>query len=195
MADLDLKSRAVEIEGLVKSAQDGDHDSFAALYDILIDPIYRYVYYRVNGGDVEDIVETVFLKVWENLKRYRLQKNKSFSAWVFRIAHNLVVDHYRVRSGAGLEELSPNLPDQSREHNPIRSTQSVLDSEVLKRAIGGLKKKYRDVVIYKFINEFSNKEIAEIMNKSEGGLRILQFRALQALKKELKDLGFSVTYL
>ena len=65
MASGDLKNRKEEIEVLVKASQDGDHDAFSKLYDIFIDPIYRYVYFRVNAVDAEDLVETVFLKVWE----------------------------------------------------------------------------------------------------------------------------------
>jgi len=188
MSQGNLKDRGEEIEALVVKAQEGDHDAFSQIYDIFIDPIYRYVYYRVSSVDTEDLVETTFLKVWENIRQYRPQK-KSFSAWVFRIAHNLVVDYYRANKDKFTDELSPSLPDQNRQHNPIKTTQNNLDKELLKKAIAKLKKQYQDIIIYKFINEFNNKEVADILGKSEGGLRILQFRALKALKRELKDLG------
>ena len=81
MAQANLHERAGEIEKLVVKAQDGNHEAFAELYDIFIDPIYRYVFYRVNRADAEDIVETVFLKVWQHLKKYRAGKS-SFSAWI-----------------------------------------------------------------------------------------------------------------
>lgn len=188
MASGELSERVAEIEKLVKLAQNGDHDSFSKLYDILIDPIYRYVYYRVKSVDAEDLVETVFLKVWENLRQYR-PKKRSFSAWVFRIAHNLVVDYYRGSKDNMIDELDEQLPDQNREHNPIRNTQNILTQEILKQAISKMKKQYQDIIVYKFINEFSNKEMAEIFGRSEGGLRILQFRALKALKHELREMG------
>lgn len=188
MSSSGLNERGEEIEKLVKKSQKGDQDAFAGIYDIFIDPIYRYVYYRVKSVDAEDLVETVFLKVWENIRQYKPRK-KSFSAWIFRIAHNLVVDYYRSSKGNMIEELTPQVPDQSREHNPIRVTQGVLDQDALKEAIGKLKKQYQEVIIYKFINDLSNKEIADILKKSEGSLRILQFRALKALKRELLDMG------
>lgn len=191
MANTNLQQRAHEIEQLVLKAQKGDQGAFSAVYDLFVDPIFRYVYYRVGAGDVEDVVENVFLKVWENLRQYR--PKRSFSAWIFRIAHNLVVDYYRSGREREVLGLDPQIPDDSRLHNPIKNTQNVLDNEVLRRAVAMLKKQYRDVVIYKFINEFSNEEIAEIMQKSEGSLRILQFRALKALKRELLNLGFTVT--
>lgn len=185
------KMKESELEALVCSAQEGDQDAFAKIYDNFIDQIYRYVYYRVQGEDVEDIVETVFLKVWENLKQYKPQQ-KSFSAWVFRIAHNLVIDHYRAAKDKAYEELNPDLPDLDRQHHPIKVVQDRFDNAVLKKAMVKLKKQYHDIILYKFVNELSNSEIAEILGKSEGSLRILQFRALKALKRELEDLG--VTY-
>src|SRR3989338_4236560 len=154
MSSNDLKDRAEEIEKLVKRSQKGDQDAFAAIYDIFVDPIYRYVYYRVKSVDAEDLVETVFLKVWENIRQYK-PKKKSFSAWIFRIAHNLVVDYYRSSKGNFVEELTPQLPDHSRQHNPIHITQNVLDQDVLKEAMGRLKKQYQEIIIYKFINELS----------------------------------------
>lgn len=188
MAKNELNERAEEIEALVLLAQTGDHDSFAKIYDIFIDPIYRYVFYRVKSVDAEDLVETVFLKVWQNIKQYKPNK-RSFSAWIFRIAHNLVVDYYRASKDAFVDELSLQLPDTDREHNPIRKTQDVLSKDLLKQAISKLKKQYQDIIVYKFINEFSNKELVEIFGKNEGTLRILQFRALKALKNELKNMG------
>lgn len=177
-----------EIEGLVKGAQKGDQESFAGIYDLFIDLIYRYVYYRVAPSEAEDLVENVFLKVWENIRQYK-PKKRSFSAWVFRIAHNLIIDHYRASKNGNTQELDPRFPDLDREHNPIGKVQNTLDKEVLRTAISKLKKPYQEVIIHKYINEFSNKETAEILKKSEGSLRILQFRALKALKKELEDIG------
>jgi len=190
MVSGDLKNRKEEIEVLVKASQDGDHDAFSELYDIFIDPIYRYVYFRVNAVDAEDLVETVFLKVWENIQKYKKKKKIYFSSWIFKIAHNLVVDYYRSHKDIDSLELNIQIPDQNRQHNPIKSTQNILNQKTLKFAINKLKKSHQQILIYKFINEFSNREIAELLKKSEGSLRILQFRALKALKKELKDIGF-----
>ncbi len=188
MATSELNKRADEIEALVKKAQKGDQEAFGELYEILIDPVYRYIYYRVNSDDAEDLVETVFLRVWENLRQYRPRK-KYFSAWVFRIAHNLVVDHYRASKAGVTEELGEHLPDQNRQHNPIKNTQNALSKEVLKEAISKLKKPYQEIIVHKFINELSNKELSEVLGKSEGSLRIMQYRALKALRRELEEMG------
>lgn len=185
----ELNERAKEIEALVKQAQKGDQDSFAKLYDIFIDPIYRYVFYRVKNEDSEDLVETVFLKVWEHLRKYKKDKKSSFSSWIFRIAHNLVVDYYRSNKDKMMEELNFQVADNKREHNPIRVAEDNIDQKILKKALSRIKKQYQDVIVYKFVNDFSNKEISEILKKSEGSVRILQFRALKALERELRDMG------
>lgn len=189
MSDTNLKKNREEIEKLVEQVQKGDHDAFAKLYDIFIDPVYRYVYYRVKDHDAEDIVETVFLRIWENIRSYESKKNTNFSSWVFRIAHNLVIDYYRSSKDRNFHELDERQPDLTREHNPIRKAEDYFDQKNLKMALSKIRKKYQDIVVYKFVNGFSNKEIADIMKKSEGSIRILQFRALKALKDELDKLG------
>ena len=190
MSSKSLKERQGEIIALVLLVQKGDTEAFSKLYDIFIDPVYRYVYYRVKNGDVEDIVETVFLKVWENIKKFKVEK-KPFSAWIFKIAHNLVIDYYRVSSDETFRELDERMPDVTREHNPINKAEQNLDNQILKKALAKLKKPYRDVIIHKFINGFSNEEIGQILRKKEGGLRVLQFRALKALKRELENMGIN----
>lgn len=175
-----------EIEALVKRVQDSaDHEAYADLYNHFVDKIYRYIYYRVNSGEAEDLVETVFMKVWENIRQYK-PASKTFSAWIFRIAHNLVVDHYRAAKEI-TSELDYDIADTNDEVNPLKLTEKSLNHETLKRAIKKLKKQYQEIVVMKFINDLSNKEIADLLGKNEGTLRILQFRALRALKKELKS--------
>lgn len=175
-----------EIENLVAMAKKGDTDAFASLYDMLIAPVYRYIYFKVDKNDVEDLTELVFLRVWENIHQYKKRKT-SFSSWVFRIAHNLVVDHYRLKRD--IMELDTNIQTYERSHNPISKAEDALNHENLKRALSSLKDSYRQVLVLRFLEELSNKEIAEVMKKSEGGLRILQMRALRALRETLKDMG------
>lgn len=184
----DLKDKKAKIETLVVAVQKGDQEAFAKLYDLLIDPVYRYVFYRVKDEDAEDIVETVFIKVWENIRKYKAGKG-NFAAWVFRIAHNLVVDHYRAGSERAFEELDANFQDHKREHNPVRMTEKILDQKTLKMALKKLKRQYQDILIYKFIDDLSNEEVADLIGKSEGALRILQHRALKALRQVLEEMG------
>lgn len=189
MSDSNAKNRKEEIEALVMRVKEGDHDAFSQLYDIFIDQIFRYVYYRVKSGDAEDLVETVFLKVWENIGKYKVKKRNSFSAWIYRIAHNAVVDYYRSAKTRDFDGLGIDVASRDREHNPIRKAERSLDHEILKKALKNLRKSYQDIIVYKFINELTNSEVAQILKKSEGSLRILQHRALKALKHELVETG------
>ncbi|PKL37115.1 hypothetical protein CVV38_04510 [Candidatus Peregrinibacteria bacterium HGW-Peregrinibacteria-1] len=186
----DLNNKKELLEKLVVIVQkEQSHDAFGEVYEILVDPVHRYVFYRVKGEDVEDIVENLFLKVWENIGKYRSRKNSSFVSWVFRIAHNLVVDYYRKSERDMVEVLSDFVVDQKREHNPIKMTKHAFDEAKLKKAMGFLSDKYNEVITLKYFNGFSNVQIAEIMKCSEGNVRVLQFRALKELKVQLSEMG------
>lgn len=188
----DVRKPSVDdVEDLVVQAQAGVADAFGLIYDKFANQIYRYIYYRVPKEEAEDITGMVFLKAWEKIHQYVPGKSP-FSAWLFRIAHNLIVDNYRFKKDVDFDELNADIPEHRREHNPIKMAELNFSSDKLRIAISKLKKAYKQVVILKFINELSNPEVAQVMSKSEGSVRILQFRALKALKKELEDLGVNI---
>jgi RNA polymerase sigma-70 factor (ECF subfamily) len=187
MEKKDLKSLEPEINVLVQKAQSGDTEAFAGLYDIFIQPIYRYIFFKVAREEALDLTESVFLKVWENLNSYSKIKG-AFSSWVFKIAHNLVIDHYRVqREHVDLDDVV--LPDESKDVDPRFLTENRLNQELLRQAISKLKQKYQDVLLLRYVNGLELREISRIMRRSEGNLRILKFRALQSLKKVLEDMN------
>lgn len=173
-----------QLDDLVQRAQKGETEAFELLYNAFIDQIYRYIYYRTSKEDALDLTETVFLKVWENIGSYRCGR-KYFSPWIYRIAHNAVVDHYRLNKET--VELSYDIPDKEDNSHPLNLTENALNNEILMKAISKLKKKYQQVVILKYINDLDNREIARIMRRTEGNLRILKFRALRALRQILED--------
>ena len=181
-----LKSMEQAINELVEKAQSGDTEAFSQLYDIFFTPLYRYVYYRVSKDEYEDILEMVFMKMWTNLKKYKKTKS-TFSSWVFRIAHNLVVDHYR--SAGGTVELSPAIEDQSKESQAPGMAERRLNNAILKQSLMRLKEDYQQILVLKFLDELKNDEIAMILGRSQNSLRILQFRALRALRKEMEIIG------
>lgn len=176
-----------KLEELVEQVKSGDKQAFEEIYEMFIQPLYRYVYYRAPKGEVEDILENAFLKVWENIGKYK-RDNNNFSAWVFRITHNLIVDFYRARKEPTVE-LDLNLAEDDRTHSPLRFTQNQLDSGYLKEAMSELNEQYKEIIVLKFLEDLTNKEISQILDKSEGAVRILQFRALKALKDELTKMG------
>lgn len=187
MAKTDLTKD--EIEVLVQQAQEGDAKAFGQVYDFFVDSIYRYIFFKVKKDDALDLTETVFLKVWENLKMYRRGDNY-FSSWIFRIAHNVVVDYYRL--SREYSELDQHIADEKPHNNPVHQTEERLSQDALRKAISKLKRSYQQVILLKYVNDLENHDIAKILRRSEGNLRILKFRALKALKKILESMN--VTY-
>ncbi|MBI4994910.1 sigma-70 family RNA polymerase sigma factor [Candidatus Peregrinibacteria bacterium] len=178
-----------EIETLVAQSQSGESLAFGRLYDIFADPIYRYVFYRVKSEEAEDLTELIFLKTWENIRQYRSGQH-SFSAWIFRIAHNTVVDYYRSNNHIE-EDLTESIPDERRLADASDRTHRSLNQNLLSTAMRELKDRYRQILTLKYINDLSNEEIGYIMGKSQTSIRILQFRALKALRRILERMGFS----
>jgi RNA polymerase sigma-70 factor (ECF subfamily) len=186
MSNEDWTKKNELLDELVDQVKSGNHEAFGQVYDILAKPLYRYISFRMPEDEREDLLEGVFLKVWENLKKYKKQQN-GFSAWVFRIAHNLIADFYRSRK-MDLVELDFEIADEERTHSPVRFTQNSLHAEALGNALKKLTPIYRQIIVLKFINELSNKELTEILGKTEGALRILQFRALKSLRQILEKM-------
>ena len=173
----------------VEMAQGGDSQAFAQIYDALVKPIYRYIYYRVDEAIAEDLTEDAFLKIWQNLGKYK-KGSTPFTSWAFRIAHNLVVDHYRKNQST--DEINEELPDPQDHSSPEHQTNFKLTQIRLRKIIRRLPDNYQQVIVLKYINELDNREIAEATGKTEGAVRILQFRALEQLRglltKEKDDL-------
>ncbi|KKT19932.1 MAG: RNA polymerase ECF-type sigma factor, partial [Candidatus Peregrinibacteria bacterium GW2011_GWA2_43_8] len=141
----------------------------------------------LDPSEVEDIAAQVFMRAWDNLGRFKFQ-GVSFGAWLFKIAHNLIVDKYRTHRS--IAEIPVDLADERESSDPRYITRGKMDQLVLKKALNELTDTYRQVVILKFINGFSNQEIAEILKRREGNVRILQFRALRELKGVLQKMGY-----
>ena len=164
---------------LVELAQKGDTEAFGKIYDALVKPVYRYIYYRVDKQIAEDLTEDTFLKVWQNLSKYKKGKFP-FSAWVFRIAHNLVVDYYRKHETSA--EIDEEYADDKAHASPSYHLELKLNEIKLKKAIDKLPDNYKQIIILKYINEEENVIIAKVIGKSEGAVRTLQFRALDKLR-------------
>ncbi len=179
------------VESVVQKAQNGDQASFTQLFDWYFDRIFRYVSFRVDSEVCEDVVGDVFLKVVQNLKKYQPQPKVSFSAWIYKIAHNTVIDHYRKKKeilGIGNEEDSEfedfweSLPDEMN-LLPDEEVHNHFQYEKLHASLKRLKPIHREVLELKFLEGFSNKEVAQVLNRTEGNIRILQLRALREIRK------------
>lgn len=182
----------VDIDALVLAAKEGDKDAFGEVYDHYFDQIFRYVYFRVQQEEVDDIVETIFIKAWVNLEKYE-KRDVSFGAWLFRIAHNAIIDYRRAHRS--ILPIDPQTKDESVGAAPERQAERSLMAEEIRRVVDELKEPYKQVVTLKFLIGLSNEEVAEILGQTEGNVRVLQFRALKELKQKLKDRGVQPEFL
>ena len=170
---------------LVLQAQAGNAAAFGQLYDAYMERIYRFVYFRVEDQQTaEDITSQVFLKAWSNLNRFRFGRTP-YLAWLYTIAHNAVIDHYRTRKvTAALEDVQLSQPDYAEKvENEIDLSVEMMS---IKAAIRLLTDEQQQVLTLKFIEGLSNNEIARHLGKREGAIRALQMRGLQALAKQLE---------
>ena len=169
---------------LVQRAIGRDPEAFGRLYDIHVDRVYRHIYYRVgNEQDAEDLTQQVFLKAWQAIERYK-KLGSPFVAWLMTISHNLVVDFYRTRKEKAQIEVEV-LADDSPSR-PEQAAQASFEQQRLRRAILKLGSDEQQVIILRFIEGFEFSEIASVLKKKEGNVRVILHRALIKLRNILE---------
>jgi RNA polymerase sigma-70 factor (ECF subfamily) len=172
------------VRGLVDRAQQGDRDALEELYLIHFDRIYSYLHVSVgNRHDAEDLTTQTFLKMLESIGKFRWQ-SAPFSAWLFRIAHNLAMDHFRASKRWQPEEEVPEPPPDEATSAEARALESIGRKTMLE-LIDELSHEQQQVLTLKFVFNFGNAEAATILGKSEGAIKSLQHRALGALEKQI----------
>jgi RNA polymerase sigma-70 factor (ECF subfamily) len=173
-------------QGLLDRASKADPEALGVLYDRYVDRIYNYIYHRVGQADLaEDLTAQVFARMLEAIREGRAWRT-SFSGWIYRIAHNLVIDHYRRRGRAAFVELEEASPIASEEADPVRKVEARLESEHLRAALTKLTEEQAEVIALRFLDEFSIAEVASMMNKTEGAIKALQYRAVLALRRVMQ---------
>jgi RNA polymerase sigma-70 factor (ECF subfamily) len=166
---------------LIQEARRGGRDAFGLLYERHRTTIARYVSARIRDpGEAEDLTEAIFESAWRAMGRYR-EQGVPFLAWLYRLAHNRVVDHYRaLRPTVTLiPEVHESVEDESA---PLELN---IDSADLLKALNLLTDDQRDVIILRFIQGMSGREVAQTLEKREDAVRALQFRALATLRRIL----------
>mgnify|MGYP001617298647 CR=1 FL=1 len=164
---------------------DSKKEQFGRIYDQYIEKIYRFVYLKVNSREIaEDITSHVFMKGWESYQNN--QEIKNINAFLYRIARNNVIDHYRQKGRAQL--VSPDVVPQFADNRTNLHEEAILnaDMELVKSAIQNIKKDYQDVIIWHYLEDIPTSEISEILGKPEGTVRVILHRGLKALQNEIE---------
>lgn len=170
---------------LVDRAKLGDTDAFGGLYDRFQPEIARYLSHRTGDAEVaQDLAQQVFLKAWQAIPRYE-HRGAPFRAWLYRMAHNQMVDHFRARRPTTDLENVEIVEEPEAESFVLAQEMS----EHLQAALQRLSEDHRQVLVLRFLMEKSAREISAIMGRKEVTVRGLQMRALNALRREIEEMG------
>jgi RNA polymerase sigma-70 factor (ECF subfamily) len=172
---------------LLKHAQDGDVDAYGKLYECHAGSVYRFLVAHLNDSlDAEDLTADVFFRAWRALPAYN-QRGVPFLAYLLQIARNILIDHYRRSAQAktvNLDTLEVILPEArgGSADETAETVQAALDQQRLRQVLNQLHPDHRTVLILRFLSGLSPRDAAQVMKRSEGAVRILQHRALAALR-------------
>lgn len=170
-------------QALLAKAKAFDQAALSELYDRYAAKIYSYIYYRVGDDKLaEDLTTSVFCKMLDAIKAGKAWQ-QSFSGWLYRIAHNAVVDNFRRNRHGPHLQLDERLV--ALDDDPVATVEQSISSEWVKNALHHLTDEQQEVINLKFFQELSNLEVAGIMGKTEGAIKSLQYRALAALRRHL----------
>lgn len=169
----------------------GDREAFIKAYDDFADDLYRFAYFKLGSEEeAKDLVSVIFLKTWNYIQTNSLKDSKTLRALLYKIARNAIIDHYRdkgLSSSISLEDAPQALevPDDSQNQEDLIDQKA--DLELIREKLMLLKDEYREVIIWRFIEDLSMDEIANITGKKKGNIRVLLHRAITALKELLED--------
>ena len=180
-----------EIDALVDRARNGDAAAYGALYDVYAPRVFRFFRFRVSSYETaEDLMQRVFLKMIETLPRYE-SRGVPFGAWLFRVARNAWIDENRANHVTiPIDGLESEPADAGAPHAHAAAS---IDRDIVRTAVLALPNDQRDVIAYRFFAGLTPRETAILMGRSEGAVRVLQHRAVGALRRLLPHMGASLT--
>jgi RNA polymerase sigma-70 factor, ECF subfamily len=176
-------------EALLASAAAFDEKALGELYDRYESRIYSYIFRRTGDATLaEDLTAQVFLKMLEAIRSSKAW-HSSFSGWLYRIAHNAVIDYYRQRDRQQQVQLEDAVSVVASDHNPVVIAETNMDANRLRAAIARLTEEQADVIGLRFLEGYSISEVAIMMDKTEGSIKALQYRAVATLRQLLQHEG------
>jgi RNA polymerase sigma-70 factor (ECF subfamily) len=172
---------------LAKRAALGESEAFEEIYSVYIDRIFRYVLYQVKDKmTAEDLTEEIFMKAWKAIGSFS-GESRALSTWLYRIAHNYVIDYFRTKHQQPLStsQITDDIKTSDTIVDPEHMVQTKLMQEEVLELVSGLAEQQREVIALKFIEGLDNHEIEQITGRSQGAIRISQMRALATLRQKL----------
>jgi len=174
---------------IIERAINGDEEAFSILYNENLKKIYNYIYYRTgNSHDAEDLTARVFQRALNHISKYK-KTAVPFSAWLYRIAHNLVANWHRDNTRRKEVPLEEQTETRNKQEIPEREIEDRQDVEFLLKAMRRLSHDRQMVIILKYVEDLPNNEIGKIMRKSEGAIKSLYHRTLLELRSYLESTG------
>jgi len=179
--------KRIEEKILFSQLKSRNKQAFIKAYDLYVDQIYRFIFFKVgHKEEAEDLTSAVFLKAWNYIQNNNLIDYKSFKSLIYKIARNSIIDHYR--KGSQHSNITIDNPDSKldlidEKQDIGKQAELASDFAILETKLSELKDEYREVIVLRFVNELSIAEIAEILDKSRGNVRIIVYRALKALRE------------
>jgi RNA polymerase sigma-70 factor (ECF subfamily) len=191
MLEESLFEKKPEDSALILKAKKGDADAFGDLYERHAESVFRFIYSQTtNRFDAEDITGDVFLRAWQSLARYE-ERGFPFSAFLFRIARNVMIDRSRKRKPVSeIPEDEHMAGESSLDLEPSSILAVKLQHKEIVKTLEQLREDYRTVLILRFFNDLTTEETSDVMGRSPGAVRVLQHRALSSLRKLLPAQGF-----
>ena len=181
-----MPAQPIDENELIEQAKT-DPDAFGKLYELYVEKIYNYVYYRIgNHHDAEDLTAKVFYRALNHIPNYN-NKGVPFAAWLYRIAHNLVANWHRDNSRRQVVALEQVTVSGKRHESPHHAAERTNERELLLEAIKKLPPERQELLTLKFIERMSNAEIGQVLGRSEGAIKSLYHRTLVALKDILAE--------
>lgn len=169
------------IISIIENCQNGRKDDFAYIYDTFVEKIYKFIYYKTGHKETaEDLTSQTFFKALDKIDTFRI--NDNFSAWIYCIARNLVIDHYRTKKNDNNIDDMWDLSSDDDMELDIDNKNKIL---AVKDYLKNLEKEQREIVIMRVWEGLSYKEIAEIIGKSEGSIKMSFSRTIKKLRKEM----------
>lgn len=174
------------VNKLVKRAQTGEKDAFGELYKLYLKEIFRFIYFSLRNYELaQDLTQVTFFKAWKALPDFSLSR-ASFRTFLYAIARNLVIDETRRKRGVSLEAIA-EMPSKEDPQEQVQKNELRL---IIHDALSTLNKEERQMVILHFFEGFRFREVAKILSKKEGAIRVATHRILKKMKKYLEDKNY-----